>query len=455
MTRHASGTVGTLFSKAGRACVQRMGWGRVWDGAWGRVWGRVWRKRAALLLAGLYLAGASPALAQAGGEAVTQATQATLATLATQVTQGDIWLLVLFVTGALGFSFVCSVAEAVLLSITPSFIEKLRTSEPKRADMLKRLRQDNVDRSLAAILTVNTIAHTVGAIAAGAQATVVFGSAWIGLFSGAMTLAILFLSEIIPKTIGAVYWPHLVGPTAFFIRISIKLLYPLIWLSEGLTKLIARGKSVHLFSRDEFLAMTSIGERSGEIKAHEARIVRNLIRFSSLKAEDIMTPRTVVAALQAGVSVSEAAKAIMETVFSRLPVYGRDIDDITGVVLKDEVLALAADREGTTGLDAIRRDIRRVAAAMSLPDLLEHFLDSRQHIALVVDDYGGTKGIVTLEDVIEALLGMEIMDEMDDVKDMRILARKQWQARAQKLGIDPDQMDLLPSGDTPEGRRAE
>ncbi len=353
-------------------------------------------------------------------------------------TPGEIWLLALFVTGALVFSFICSVAEAVLLSITPSYIEKLRTSTPRRADMLKRLRQDNVDRSLAAILTVNTIAHTVGAIAAGAQATVVFGSTWIGLFSGAMTLAILFLSEIIPKTIGAVYWPHLVGPTAFFIRISIRLLYPLIWLSEGLTKLIASGKSVHLFSRDEFLAMTNIGERSGEIKAHEARIVRNLIRFSSLKAEDIMTPRTVVAALQADVTVTEASKAILETVFSRFPVYGRGIDDVIGVVLKDEVLALEASGEGTSGLKAVMRDIKRVAADQSLPDLLEHFLDSRQHIALVADEYGGTKGIVSLEDVIEALLGMEIMDEIDNVEDMRIHARKQWLARAKKLGIEPD-----------------
>lgn len=353
-------------------------------------------------------------------------------------TPGDIWLLALFVTGALVFSFICSVAEAVLLSITPSYIEKLRADAPGRADMLKGLRQDNVDRSLAAILTVNTIAHTVGAIAAGAQATVVFGSTWIGLFSGAMTLAILFLSEIIPKTIGAVYWPHLVSPTAFFIRISIRLLYPLIWLSEGLTKLIAHGKSVHLFSRDEFLAMTNIGERSGEIKAHEARIVRNLIRFSSLKAEDIMTPRTVVAALKSDMSVTEASKAILDTVFSRFPVYGRDIDDITGVVLKDEVLALEAGGEGSSGLEALMRDIKRVPASTTLPDLLEHFLDSRQHIALIADEYGGTKGIATLEDVIEALLGMEIMDEMDNVEDMRIHARKQWLERAKKLGIEPD-----------------
>lgn len=396
--------------------------------ATGRVWPRL------LMLAGLWTS-APAVLAQ---EVVKEVIEAGDVVAQSGPTPGDIWLLALFVTGALVFSFICSVAEAVLLSITPSYIEKLRADAPGRADMLKGLRQDNVDRSLAAILTVNTIAHTVGAIAAGAQATVVFGSTWIGLFSGAMTLAILFLSEIIPKTIGAVYWPHLVGPTAFFIRVSIRLLYPLIWLSEGLTKLIAHGKSVHLFSRDEFLAMTNIGERSGEIKAHEARIVRNLIRFSSLKAEDIMTPRTVVAALKSDMSVTEASKAILDTVFSRFPVYGRDIDDITGVVLKDEVLALEAGGEGSSGLEAVMRDIKRVPAATSLPDLLEHFLDSRQHIALVADEYGGTKGIATLEDVIEALLGMEIMDEMDNVEDMRIHARKQWLARAKKLGIEPD-----------------
>lgn len=354
-------------------------------------------------------------------------------------TQADIIILVLFVAGALVFSFICSVAEAVLLSITPSYVEKLRGDQPERAAALKALRQDNVDRSLAAILTVNTIAHTVGAIASGAQATIVFGSAWIGLFSGAMTLAILFLSEIIPKTIGAVYWQSLVRPTMVFIQLSIKLLYPLIWVSEGLTKLIARGKPVHPFSRDEFLAMTTIGERSGEIKEHEARIVRNLIHFASLTAEDIMTPRTVVTMLAANISISEASKTIMETAFSRFPVYGADIDDISGVVLRDEILALEARDKGDTALETIKRDMKHVGADASLPDVLEHFLESRQHIALVVDGFGGTKGIVTLEDVIEALLGMEIMDEMDNVEDMRILARKQWMQRAKKLGIEPEQ----------------
>ena len=355
-------------------------------------------------------------------------------------TSSDVALLIVFVSLALVFSFLCSIAEAVLLSITPSFIEQLRASQPKRAEMLKILRQDKVDRSLAAILTVNTIAHTVGAIAAGAQATIVFGSTWIGLFSGVMTLAILFLSEIIPKTIGAIYWPSLVAVTMLFIRISIRLLYPLIWVSEGLTKLIARGRPVHLFSRDELLAMTNIGERSGEIEAHEAKIIHNLIHFSSLQATDIMTPRTVVTALHIDVSVSEASKTTLQHAFSRLPVYETDMDDVTGVVLRDEVLALEAQDKGQAPLSDLRREMKRVSAGMSLPNLLEHFLESRQHMALVVDAYGGTQGIVTLEDVIEALLGMEIMDEMDSVEDMRVLARKQWLARAEKLGIDAGQM---------------
>ncbi len=356
----------------------------------------------------------------------------------------DVSLLITFVLLALVFSFLCSVAEAVLLSITPSYIEKLKASQPKRAVKLKTLRQDNVDRSLAAILTVNTIAHTVGAIAAGAKATVVFGSAWIGVFSGAMTLGILFLSEIIPKTIGAIYWPSLVGVTMTFITVSIKALYPLIWISEGLTKLIARGKKVHLFSRDELLAMTNIGERSGQIETHEAKIIHNLIRFNSLKATDIMTPRTVVVALNIHMTVSEALEAIFEHTFSRLPVYDKDMDDITGVVLRDEVLALEAQNNGHSTLGTLRRDIRRIDADMPLPNLLELFIESRQHMALIVDVYGGTKGIITLEDVIEALLGMEIMDEMDSVEDMRLLARTQWLRRAKKLGVEEELLHEQP-----------
>lgn len=357
----------------------------------------------------------------------------------------DAVLLILYVLFALVFSFICSVAEAVLLSITPSYIEGLRKRQPKRAMLLKQLRQDNVDRSLAAILTLNTIAHTVGAIAAGAKATVVFGSAWIGLFSAVMTLMILYFSEIIPKTIGAVYWLKLAGITAIFVRFLIKLLYPLIWVSEGLTRLIAKGKSVHVFSREEFIAMTGIGEKTGHIDEHESRIIRNLFRFGSLKAKDIMTPRTVISALPQGLSVTETLDTTIHTPFSRLPLYGRDIDQITGFVLKDEILMLKSQGQDDAELKSLKRDIIFVWEGMLLSNLLEFLLDNRQHIAIVVDEHGGTRGLVTLEDVVETLLGMEIMDEQDKVEDMRALARQQWAKRAKALGIEAD---ILEQGQT-------
>jgi CBS domain containing-hemolysin-like protein len=198
-------------------------------------------------------------------------------------------LLITYVLLALVFSFVCSIAEAVLLSITPSYIAALHEQSPKRAALLKRLKQDNVDQSLAAILTLNTIAHTVGAIGSGAKATAVFGSAWFGLFSAVMTLLILFVSEIVPKTLGAVYWRRLAGPTASFVRGLILVLYPLIWISEKLTQLIAGGRKVHAFSREEFVAMAGVGEKAGAIDENESWIIRNLFRLKSLKATDVMT----------------------------------------------------------------------------------------------------------------------------------------------------------------------
>jgi CBS domain containing-hemolysin-like protein len=353
----------------------------------------------------------------------------------------DILLLIAFISLALVFSFVCSVAESVLLSITPSYIESLREKQPKRMALLKRLRLENVDKSLAAILTLNTIAHTVGSILAGAQATVVFGNAWVGLFSAIMTLMILFFSEIIPKTIGAVYWQKLVGVTSLFIKCLIIFLYPFVWISEGLTRLIARGKIEHVFSRDEFIAMAGIGERVGHIDKQESRIIRNLFRFGSLKATDIMTPRVVISAFPQSMTVAEALKNVTETPFSRLPVYKTDIDDITGFVLKDEILMIKSQGRVDVKLESLKRDIRVVPESMSLAILLEYLLDYRQHIVLVVDEYGGTRGLVTLEDVLETLLGMQIKDEMDDVEDMRVLARQQWEKRAKALGVNVDEID--------------
>lgn len=350
----------------------------------------------------------------------------------------SVFVLVLFVLLALVFSFLCSVAEAVLLSITPSFVAGLQETRPDFGRLLGRLRQQDVDRSLAAILTLNTIAHTIGAIGAGAQATAVFGSTWMGLFSAGMTLLILFLSEIIPKTLGAVFWRRLAWPTAHFIRGLIVLLFPLIWLSEQVTKLIARRRDVHAFDRNEFVALADLGQQAGQIDERESRIIRNLFRLVSLTAEDIMTPRTVMFAIQRDTMVADALAEWPDCPFSRIPLYGRDLDDVTGFILKDDLLLAQAQGRGEQRLATLEREIATVAGQTRLSDVLELLLDRRQHIALVAGDYGGTRGLVTLEDVVETLLGMEIVDEVDRVEDMQALARRQWRKRARALGLQVD-----------------
>lgn len=350
----------------------------------------------------------------------------------------DVVLLVVYILIALLVSFLCSIAESVLLSVTPSYIEDQLKKETKGSHLLKRLKQDDIDRSLAAILTLNTIAHTVGAIGAGAKATVVFGSAWFGLFSAAMTLMILFFSEIIPKTIGAVYWPKLTGLTTLFVYALIMTLYPIVWLSERLTKVIAGGKQMHIFSRDELVAMARVGEKTGDIKNNETRIIRNLLHLGSLRARDIMTPSTVVSALPEDMPVSDAVDRISDTPFSRLPLYNKTIDDITGFVLRDEALYKKMYDNDDLPLKALKRDILVVPDTVAVSMLLERFLKERQHIAIVVDEYGQTRGVVTLEDLIETLIGVEIVDEVEKIEDMRAFARRLWKERARELGLDED-----------------
>jgi len=348
----------------------------------------------------------------------------------------DAVILIVYVVMALLLSFLCSISEAVLLSVTPSYIENLKEKRPKRAALLKRLKQDKVDQSLAAILTLNTIANTAGAVGAGAKAAVVFGSVWLGLFSAIMTLMILFFSEIIPKTIGAVYWSKLAGPVAAFVNTLIMILYPIVWISERTTWFIARGKDVHVFSRDEFVAMARVGEQTGHLQSKESLIIRNLFRFEGLKVTDIMTPRTVISALPENLKIMDALKHVTQTPFSRLPIYGKGFDDITGFVLKDDVLIFSTQKRSEEKLSSIKRKIFAVPESVSLSALLERFLKDRQHIAIVVNEYGGTTGLVTLEDLVETLIGMEIMDETDKVEDMRVLARKQWAERAAALGVE-------------------
>lgn len=343
-----------------------------------------------------------------------------------------------YVLLALLFSFLCSIAEAVLLSITPSYVEKLKLTNPQKAAKVKRLRFDDVDRSLAAILTLNTIAHTVGAIGAGAEATKVFGDVWFGVFSAVFTILILVFSEIIPKTIGAVYWKSLTGSVVSFVHWLIRLLYPLIVLSEMLTKLISKGKKHHMFNREEFLAMAGLGERSGLIDKHESRIINNLFKLKSLKAKDIMTPRSVVTSFRQDLPVAEIYQTVADTRFTRLPVFDQDLDDSDGFVLKSDVLAAQTKSENKT-LKELKRDLHVVIEDMALPMLMESLMNDSQHIALVVTEYGDVSGLVTLEDVMETLLGLEIMDELDQVEDMQTYARQQWVKRAASRGMVVDE----------------
>ena len=343
-------------------------------------------------------------------------------------------LLVLYVALAIGVSFLCSMMEAVLLSVTPSYVAAL---ERKGSAVGERIHEfkENVDRPLAAILSLNTIAHTVGAAGVGAQAAIVFGEAYTGIIAAVLTLLILVLSEIIPKTLGAVYWRTLTPSVVRMLTATIIAMWPLVKLSQGITHLLSQEEEETAFSREEFTAMAELGEEEGVFEEKESRILRNLFRFNSLRVKDVMTPRTVIFDLPENTTIGEVVEEHDEFRFSRIPVYDDDPDDITGYVLKDEMLLRAAQEEFDVTLEEMARDILVVHETLPLPDLLERLLDRLEHIALVVDEYGGVAGVVTMEDVVETLLGLEIVDEADSVEDMQALARKQWFKRARELGM--------------------
>lgn len=347
----------------------------------------------------------------------------------------DVGLLIAYVLLALLFSFLCSVAEASLLSITPAYVAGLREKNPKRAELLRQLKGEKIDQSLAAILTVNTIAHTVGAIGAGSKATVVFGDVWFGVFSAVMTLLILFLSEIVPKTLGAVYWREVSGLTAIYVNFLIKSMYPLIIVSELITKWISGGKKTGDFDREEFVAMAGLGHEMGHLNERESAIIGNLFGFKSLKTSAIMTPRVVVAAVKADMTVDEALEKTSSVPFSRLPIYPETIDEVTGFVLREDLLLAQSREQGSELVEKYRRDLVAVLDTLPVSKVLETLLQERQHIALVVGEYGETEGIVTLEDVVETLLGSEILDEGDRVVDMQRLAQQLRKKRAERMGI--------------------
>lgn len=358
-------------------------------------------------------------------------------------------LLIFFFLISIIFSFLCSIWEAVLLSITPSFAEIKFKEGGQVGDLLKSYKE-NIDRPLSAILTLNTIAHTVGAMGVGYQAEKVFGSEGgihldlvfyqleIGnsaIIGTVMTLAILILSEIIPKTLGANYWKQLTNFTVLALNIIITLLYPLVWLSQLITKSLKKDKDKSVLSRADFSAMADIGEKEGLFREGESKIIKNLLRFNTIRTKDVMTPRTVVKAASQETPIQEFYEKNKTLRFSRIPVFQNAKDEITGFILKDELLQSIIDKKGDQALKTIKRDILIVNEQFPIPDLFTKLIESREHIALVVDEFGGMAGIATMEDVIETLLGLEIVDEMDNTENMQMLARKRWEARAKDLGL--------------------
>ncbi len=352
------------------------------------------------------------------------------------------FLLYLYLGLAIGVSFLCSILEAVLLSVNPSYIAVLERKGRKSASTLRNLK-DNIDRPLSAILSLNTIAHTIGAAGVGAQAQVVFGEAYVTITSIVLTLLILVLSEIIPKTLGATYWRILAPLAATLLRGMIVILYPFVVLSRGITVLLARkGTENPSISREEIGAMAELGAEEGVVEEEESQIFKNLIRFSSLRVKDIMTPRIVVLDFHEEKTVGEVFEEMEEIRFSRLPVYGENRDDVTGYVLKNDMLIQVARDDKDVQLEELKREVLIVPEMLSLRDLFERLLERQEHIAVAVDEYGGVSGVVSMEDVVETLLGMEIMDEVDAIEDMQKLARQQWMKRAKRLGIvEPEELD--------------
>ena len=331
--------------------------------------------------------------------------------------------LVVAVGAAVAISGICSLLEAVLYSVPLSQIESMVAEGRSAGRILQRLRQD-VDRPIAAILSLNTIANTAGATVAGAAAQAVFGHAWLGYFSAFFTLLILMFSEVIPKTAGVVYNRALAGVIARPLSILVLLFTPLIWLTSFATKLISRGKVEHKVSQDELASMARLGLKAGAIEADEEGVIQNIMSLRSKAVSEIMTPRTVVFSLSAAATIQEVKDDSGVLNYSRIPVYEKDMDDVVGMVLRRDLLTAMADGRGETRVEELMRPVDFVAEFLSVDRLLRWLMERRLHVSMVVNEFGGLVGLVSLEDVLEEILGMEIVDEFDQVADLRKLARQ-------------------------------
>ena len=331
-------------------------------------------------------------------------------------------LILLYFLGALSLSFLCSVLEAVLLSTPMSYISMKENQGSKTATLMKQYK-NNVDRPVGAILSLNTIAHTIGSAGVGAESIKIFGEQYFGLISAILTLLILVLSEIIPKTIGASYWRSLAMPSTRIIRVLLLITYPLVLLSELITKVFTPRGNQASMSREEVSAMVDVGTTEGIFRESESKLIKSCIALSGVKARQIMTPSIVVESACQDLTVKDF-QAKQSWSFSRIPVYAGDKDYITGYVLKDAVLKLLSEDQFHVKLSDLKRPILTFREEESVFQIWEKMLEKREHISVIIDEYGGLRGLVTMEDIIETMTGVEIVDEDDVAVDMQALAKE-------------------------------
>jgi len=337
---------------------------------------------------------------------------------------------------ALVFSFLCSILEAALLSTSSIFINMKLKEGRKYATRLDHYKK-NIDLPLSAILTLNTFAHTIGAAGVGSQVQELWGNQYLAVASIILTLIILIGSEIIPKTLGALYWKELSRFTVVTLRIMIySPLYPFIIFTNFITRRLRGEKSgKSAISEPEFRAITDSVIEDGVIEDEESRILQNLMKFQSILVKSIMTPQIVIEAAEESITIESFYEKNQDTPFSRIPVYLKELNQFSGFVLKDEVMEMIIEKRGEEPLKSIARPITAVNEDTPIIRLFSKLIERKAHIAIVVDEYGMVSGLVTMEDLFETLIGLEIVDEMDDVEDMQVLARKNWEARAKKLGL--------------------
>jgi len=333
--------------------------------------------------------------------------------------------LILYLLLALVVSFLCSILESVLLSAPQAYLRTQAESGNKTAAALEKMKRE-IDRPLSAILSMNTVAHTIGAAGVGAHAVKVFGDAYFGLISAVLTILILIFTEIIPKTVGASYWKSLLGFTFYTIRIMIVITWPLVWVSALITRLFAKKTNDKTISREELGLLADIGMQEGVFGEQESRIIKNIIGLRQVKVSEIMTPRVVVAAVEQDTILEDFAELDALKTFTRIPVFEATIEAVNGYVFRQDVFELLADDQHGTKVKALKRKILVVPESIPALRAWDQMIQQREHIALVVDEYGGTAGIITMEDIIETLLGFEIMDEKDSISDMQEFARNRF-----------------------------